>query len=1445
MRLHPMRLLSVALLSAFVSTSMTPASAFALKPQETKEAAGLEELDRALTGDPDAARGLATRVASAIGVTPAVPSSAAPLSTSGLEEAAEGKAVIVGPPVTPQEQKTLAQWADHIVGTAFHENRVFGITRLDSAPPENLDEELAAKAEKEKRPDNVSRFITGVWAPARAQRELEPVLPTEMQAAKRDLRQSWNLLLQAVERVEDTTVRDRLLGQTRFALILEPALPNTAETDFAEQVMGFRPKVHTYYGLASPALYNEGDLNSDAHKAVVAVAGSFPYEVDGKAVEQPRSIYLSVARLKRYAQMVEQDWNPQQVLDLLAAYLAHLDADLLAGRHQPFTPPVQPQEDEPTVEERALALWKYDVAAQPDLWRKKDANRVTETFVSVNLTRVLGQFSEIPVALSQAAEGVLETAKILGQIKDHFVLRLGGHLLFDVSHQKGKDSPEVRKIIEEAVRAAVLGGFHAGLHAPEITGPGLLEQEGVNLRERVDWHEADWRYTERASQPTLRQVIVGGSPKASDGILFDLYASPNITTQQAIEGTHGTYYVVENTDDPSKQLGFTLPGGVTNKGLFDLLAVGKTSNHATRAIFTGKGGRAPLDEPAAAAFSLGDIQLVVYNSQAGWEAIGGITGPGTAPRIVDGKDRRLSLRPITHEQAATLTPAKLNGELSGYAPTVWWGTQGFNNGEFDEIVDPIQGPEFASTQLNDIRNEFARILLGQGEAQPFLKTETANARAAVAYAGFTARELKRAKEQEVGTLTTGVFKADIGSSLGHTGPLEVFMATTRAVLEEAKRSGLIQDYLVKHHRHAVDRVTEFRVGDDIELHITHKRPIGDLEIHRLAWRAFWAAGWVASDVLGRKPYGLMQDLPNAKDLDAWVESAMTPTTRDLILENLRSLSEQDPRAIDAAELKSVESEWNKEYEAQTAGTRQKKVVSAKAIGFTGNVKGSGIGSAEGYITPGAWSILAFDKASPGAFSVPYMRAAEAALAAGVYTNLLFEVEKVRPEYDADGKEIPQPPIILDYANPDERKLIQAMLGAVNEFQIKAIRTRDAAGVMRLVAVNSTDRLYQVTAGVYAGKDDPAAVVEAKFASFVFQWMQKELFITEGDERGSHWAFVLPVPMDRSSPGTHSIPVAVGLNFTVTGSGAVKGVEDVFDNLAYDPIRSKAAYYNWVFIRAVGNFGPRGDAASVEPTYPLWINVARITAPNSPYSVKAQAAPAAAGLEEAPGVVEPRAEVSAAEALAREAATSAEADIFAIQRINAQNQLGRAQAEARLPAAQGLQGPEDSPPLLVPNDDIPAAGLEEPTTADVEERAAPARLTALPILAFDPAAGAALQQAGYQVTVVVPTPTDYGHQLQLGVPADWQLGLLWGGLVEGDYLSIDRRIGGMISADLSFSGWQEAVVLMVSQQSGRRPTVVHDAGTLASSLQTLGIPGSAVDQILEIRARVQAELNQMA
>jgi len=94
-------------------------------------------------------------------------------------------------------------------------------------------------------------------------------------------------------------------------------------------------------------------------------------------------------------------------------------------------------------------------------------------------------------------------------------------------------------------------------------------------------------------------------------------------------------------------------------------------------------------------------------------------------------------------------------------------------------------------------------------------------------------------------ITLSVIKADVGGYVGHSSTHPALMDAAGQVLEEAKNAGQIIDYAV------------LRVGDDINLIMTHTKGVDNEEIHKLAWDAFLKATEKAKEL---KLYGAGQDL---------------------------------------------------------------------------------------------------------------------------------------------------------------------------------------------------------------------------------------------------------------------------------------------------------------------------------------------------------------------------------------------------------------------------------------------------------------------------------------------------------------------------------------------------------------------------------------------------------
>lgn len=95
------------------------------------------------------------------------------------------------------------------------------------------------------------------------------------------------------------------------------------------------------------------------------------------------------------------------------------------------------------------------------------------------------------------------------------------------------------------------------------------------------------------------------------------------------------------------------------------------------------------------------------------------------------------------------------------------------------------------------------------------------------------------------TTTLSVIKADIGGFPGHVSVHPDLIAEANRRLEKARDAGLLSDFRV------------LRVGDDLQLIMTHGRGDNDAEIHRLAWETFQAGAEIAR---GLGLYGAGQDL---------------------------------------------------------------------------------------------------------------------------------------------------------------------------------------------------------------------------------------------------------------------------------------------------------------------------------------------------------------------------------------------------------------------------------------------------------------------------------------------------------------------------------------------------------------------------------------------------------
>lgn len=92
-------------------------------------------------------------------------------------------------------------------------------------------------------------------------------------------------------------------------------------------------------------------------------------------------------------------------------------------------------------------------------------------------------------------------------------------------------------------------------------------------------------------------------------------------------------------------------------------------------------------------------------------------------------------------------------------------------------------------------------------------------------------------------ITLTVIKADVGGFVGHTDVHPELLEIAKKHLKE--KGKMLIDFHVT------------RVGDDIELIMTHREGIDNEEVHKLAWDALWSCGEKAKEL---KLYGAGQDL---------------------------------------------------------------------------------------------------------------------------------------------------------------------------------------------------------------------------------------------------------------------------------------------------------------------------------------------------------------------------------------------------------------------------------------------------------------------------------------------------------------------------------------------------------------------------------------------------------
>jgi len=249
-------------------------------------------------------------------------------------------------------------------------------------------------------------------------------------------------------------------------------------------------------------------------------------------------------------------------------------------------------------------------------------------------------------------------------------------------------------------------------------------------------------------------------------------------------------------------------------------------------------------------------------------------------------------------------------------------------------------------------------------------------------------------------------------------------------------------------------------------------------------------------------------------------------------------------------------------------------------------------------------LFAADKAGPAAFNVPVYRAALRALDQEAFRarygeSLAFEIYDVHDHRR----------IFLDARA--HREDIETLLGATNLFNVKrlwslpqAVAQREAVrgAVGDILLAASTEKLALITGGEYVGKDDPVLLGVEELVAAMAEYMRGGFYMTQGDERGSHYMMLLPKPLSESAATVRSRGVQVALMVSLTPRGIVE-LYDLYAEPSFREARVRIDKINARIWRAQGSeFTPVGvGARDVEPAYPLMKVLNRITGATSPYA----------------------------------------------------------------------------------------------------------------------------------------------------------------------------------------------------------------------------------------------------
>ena len=871
--------------------------------------------------------------------------------------------------------------------------------------------------------------------------------------------------------------------------------------------------------------------------------------------------------------------------------------------------------------------------------KERIPGRATITVVSASLGRWLGGLASIPESVAEAARAVLSQAQKNDAIRDFRVYAFGDdlHLQINTLGQRLQNA-RIHKLAFDAAVAALAAAQEKRFYRP-MDGQDFFKLGSSERIAALRLRPVEFPFTERSAEPLVIAKLLNGGVGAFNRMLFNMFFHPDKGSHQRLDGTRFVS-IVENVNDlsagrnqrriysfgdrPREERLFLIYPFLEEPLEISIDQIGDwgellsmianpvewviSSIYAVRGRFASDGGRLqptrhePVAvvsvEPALPGFAA-DNPVVIVRLQSGLPAVGeshfNLGGDFHFTIGGRGSGYHVGVMPVTMAQARNQTHEE------GTAKVIAYSYQSYDNGRIPpehDLVDLFAQDSVQTEWLQQEASEHIQLMVQHGEFQPYVTAEEAERRALAkveelrkhfepipsAEEGQSDPLVERANRASQG-ITLSDIKADVGGKVGHTTPPYIYEFVARASLSEAREQKLLDDFRV------------FGVGDDLHFIMVHRRGVDANDIHLAAFRAFCRIVWV-TELIGYKPYGLAQDLK------------IGPATKGKKVDDLAEPSERFIALLSEVLPEPERSYWNRIEKAYATWKTGHASVEVKKP-FAGNVTGQGPGFAELPLIK-TWKVglFAADKAGPAAFNVPLYRAAEKALAQNSFRarygqSLAFEI------YDVHNHKR----IFLDAQA--HRKDIEALLRAANLFNVKRLWSlpqsiTQIAGVkgavQEILLAASTEKLAIIAGGEYVGKDDPVLLGVEEVVTPIFEFMKSGFYMTQGDERGSHYMMLLPKPLTEAIATVRSRGLQVGLLVNI-GEHGMAELHDVYAEPSYREARVRIERINARLWQAQGSeFTPIGvGARDVEPAYPLMKVLNRITARDSPYALSVQSA----------------------------------------------------------------------------------------------------------------------------------------------------------------------------------------------------------------------------------------------